>query len=121
MFSSQSCLQLAPGYLDGDWLLEAEGKWGFRPQVDISLAGKVGDCSSSTSANWAADESAFASARHCANQCATAGAACNPGEVTLFVVAASLQTLSGAQVEGLAVDLNSIKDQAKLRPAHEVS
>src|SRR5260221_14531948 len=99
MFSLESRLQLALGYLNGDWLVEAEGKWSFRPQVDISLTGEVGDGSSSPGANWAADESTFASARDCANQRATASAAGDPREVTLFVVAARAQTLRGAQVE----------------------
>ena len=60
--SSWSPFALRRFHVDGDWLLEAEGKRSFRPEVDVPLAGEVGDCCSGSGANGTADECSFASA-----------------------------------------------------------
>jgi hypothetical protein len=112
---------LALVHVNGHWLLEPEGKRSLGPEVDIPFTGEVGDGSSSASTHGTADERTFAAGRGHANQSAAASAAGDPAEVALLVVAASTERGRGAQIVGLAINLNSVEDQAKMRPARQVS
>ena len=108
--SRERVFRLALVYVNGHWLLEPEGKRSFGPEVDIPFTCEVGDGSSSAGTHGAADECSFTTGCGHADQRAAASAASDPAEVALLVVAASTERSRGAQIVGLAIHLNSIKD-----------
>jgi hypothetical protein len=102
-------------------LLQTEGKRSFGSEVDIPFTCEIGDSRSSAGANGTAYESSLTATSDCSDQCTAASATCDPSEVALLVAAAGALTGRGAQVVGLAVNLNSIENQAKMRPPYQVS
>jgi hypothetical protein len=91
-------------------LFKPEGKRSFGSKVDIPFTREVGDGSSSAGTHGAANECSFTTGRGHADQSPAAGAARDPAEIALFVVAAGTKRGRGAQIVGLAIYLNRIKD-----------